>query len=163
MKLIVTDANILIYLSRLDLVDGFAGMSFDIHTTDFIIDEYYKGRIKDPNLKNLDRYIRSGKIEVHEYGLDELQVIYEQKKGLSPADCSVYKLSKDLQAALLTSDRALRSFSEDRGIIVYGLIWLIDEMLKAGIVDKIEYDEKLRFLKALSSRLPLDEIERRLK
>ena len=60
MKIIVTDANILMFLSRLELVDSFAGMDFEIHTTDYIINEYYKGEKKDQKLKRLDKYIRSG-------------------------------------------------------------------------------------------------------
>lgn len=163
MKLIVTDANILIHLSRLDLVDNFIGMDFEVHTTDFIIDEYYKGIGKDKKLKNLDRYIRAGKILIHEYNLDELLVIYKQRKGLSPSDCSVFKLSHDLNAILLTSDKTLKLFSEQSNLTVYGIIWLIDEMKKKGILDIIEYREKLTELKTLSQRLPIDEIDRRLK
>ncbi len=36
MILIVTDANIFIHLSRLDLVDSFIAMNFEIHTTDLL-------------------------------------------------------------------------------------------------------------------------------
>jgi hypothetical protein len=60
-------------------------MEFDIHTTDFIIDEYYKGRKKDSTLKNLDKYIRNSRITVHGYGFEELLEIYNKRKGLSPS------------------------------------------------------------------------------
>lgn len=163
MKIIVTDANILMFLSRLELVDSFAGMDFEIHTTDYIINEYYKGEKKDQKLKRLDKYIRNGKIEIHEYSLDELMPIYEQKKALSPSDCSIYKLSLELNAVMLTGDRTLKIFSEQSGIKVHGVIWLIDEMLKHNIIDGIEYKEKLTELKNLSQRLPVEEIDRRLK
>jgi rRNA-processing protein FCF1 len=163
MKLIVTDANILMFLSRLELLESFIGMKFEIHTTDYIIDEYYKGEKKDKKLKNLDKYIRSGKIKIHEYGYDEIISIYEKKKTLSPSDCSVYKLSLELEAILLTGDKSLKLYSEQSDIKVHGIIWLIDEMLKCEIMDKVEYKEKLTDLKGLTERLPVDEIDRRLK
>ncbi len=163
MKLIVTDANILMFLSRLELMDSFAGMDFEIHTTDYILDEYYKGEKKDKKLKRLDKFIRSGKFEIHEYGYEEIFLISQQKKGLSPSDCSVFKLSSELNAVLLTGDRALKIFSEKSGIKVHGIIWLIDEMLRYDIMDKVEYKEKLIELKGLSQRLPVEEIDRRLK
>ena len=163
MKLIVTDANILIFLSRLDLIDSFVAMDFEIHTTDFIIDEYYRGAKKEHNFKNLDKYIRSGKITIHEYGYDDILVIYEQKKSLSPSDCSIFKLSLDLEAILLTGDKPLKIFSERSQVEVHGIVWLIDEMLVHEIIDQVEYREKLTVLKGLSQRLPVEEIDRRLK
>lgn len=163
MKLIVTDANVLIFLSRLDLIDSFIFMDFEIHTTDYIMNEYYRGAKKESNLKNLDKYVRSGRLTVHEYGYDEIYTIYQQKSSLSLPDCSVYKLSLDLNAILLTGDRQLKAFSENSKIEVHGIIWLIDEMRKGGIIDQVEYREKLRDLKGMSRRLPVDEIDRRLK
>jgi hypothetical protein len=53
MKLIVTDANVLMFLSHLELMESFVNMAFEIHTTDYIIDEYYKGEKKDKRLKRL--------------------------------------------------------------------------------------------------------------
>jgi len=163
MKLIVTDANVLIFLSRLDLMESFVVMDFEIHTTDYIINEYYKGAKKELNLKNLDKYVRSGKLCVHEYGYTEILAIQEQKISLSIPDCSIYKLALDLQAILLTGDKPLKMFSELSNIEVHGIIWLIDQMRGADIIDHIEYKEKLKELKGLSSRLPVDEIDRRLK
>jgi len=162
MILIVTDANIFIHLSRLDLVDSFIAMNFEIHTTDYIINEYNKGFKKDTTFKRLDKFIRSGAIRIHEFGYDELLEIYEQKKKLSIADCSIYKLSLQLKSILLTGDKALKLFSEQSGIEVHGIFWLIEQMHKHAIIDEIEYKEKLTELKGLSCRLPVEEINRRL-
>jgi len=151
------------FLSRLELVDSFAGMYFEIHTTDYIINEYYQGEKKDQKLKRLDKFIRSGKFKIHEYGYDVIFSVSQQKRGLSPSDCSVFLLSSELNAVLLTGDRTLKIFSEQNGIKVHGIIWLIDEMLKYNVMDDVEYKEKLTELKGLSERLPVDEIDRRLK
>ncbi len=163
MKLIVSDANILIFLSRLDLVDSFFAMDFEIHTTDYIINEYNRGINKEINLKSLKKYIRSNKLNVHEYDYETIEKIYEQKSSLSPPDCSVYLLLLEIKAILLTGDKQLKQFSEKSGLEVHGFLWLIDKMYCDGIIDKIEYQEKLIELKSLSKRLPVEEIDRRLK
>jgi len=163
MKLIVTDANVLIFLSRLDLMESFVSMDYEIHTTDYIINEYYKGAKKEHNLKNLDKYMRSGRISVHEYGYSEIYALYGLKKLLSISDCSIFKLAMDIRAMLLTGDKPLKQFSELSNIEVHGIIWLIDQMKDAGIIDHVEYREKLKELKGLSKRLPSGEIDRRLK
>ena len=161
MILIVTDANIFIHLSRLDLIDSFVTMDFEIHTTDYIINEYNKGIKKEITFKRLDKYIRSEDIKIHEFSYEELLEVYEQKKKLSIADCSIYKLSMKLEAILLTGDKALKLFSEENGIRVHGLFWLIEKMYKNEIIDEIEYNEKLTEIKSISSRLPVDEIDRK--
>jgi rRNA-processing protein FCF1 len=129
MKLIVTDANILIYLSRLDLIESFFNMNFSVHTTDFIIDEYYRGKKKEKNLKNINKYMRSGKIEVHVYDYNKIFTLHEQKKSLTASDCSIYILSREIKAILLTGDRKLKLFSEKGDVEVHGIIWLIDKCI----------------------------------
>lgn len=39
MKIVINDANILIDLAKLDLLDKFSNLSFDLHTTDFVYEE----------------------------------------------------------------------------------------------------------------------------
>jgi hypothetical protein len=67
-----------------------------------------------------------------------------------------------LESILLTGDKALKLFSEQSGIEVHGIFWLIEQMYKHAIIDEIEYKEKLTELKGLSCRLPVEEINRRL-
>jgi predicted nucleic acid-binding protein len=138
-------------------------MNFEVHTTDFIIDEYYRGKKKEKNLKNINKYMRSGKIEVHVYDYNKIFTLHEQKKSLTASDCSIYILSREIKAILLTGDRKLKLFSEKGDVEVHGIIWLIDKMHHNGVIDNIEYKEKLIELKSLSKRLPIEEIDRRLK
>ena len=39
MKLLINDANILIDIAKLGLVDAFLSLDFDLHTTDFVFAE----------------------------------------------------------------------------------------------------------------------------
>lgn len=39
MKIVINDANILIDLVKLELVDAFSELDFDLHTTDFVLEE----------------------------------------------------------------------------------------------------------------------------
>jgi len=162
MNFILTDVSIFIFLSRLELMESFIGMDFIVHTTNFIMNDYNRGRKQDNSLKNFDKYIRSGKISEHVCECDAIQSVYNRRQGISPSDCSAYILYQKLGSQLLTGDRTLQVFSDQLGIRIYDIIWLMDEMYKHAIIDEIEYKEKLTELKSLSCRLPVEEINRRL-
>lgn len=163
MNLIITDISILCFLGRLDLLECFTGMEYMLHTTDLVLHDYNCGREQEKNLKSIDKYVRSGKITGHESLYNDILSVYNKKNGVSPADCSVYLLHQKLRYNLLTGDRALKVFSDQLGIKFHDIIWALDEMHKHDIIDKVEYKEKLAELKGLSRRLPVEEIDRRLK
>jgi predicted nucleic acid-binding protein len=162
MKIAVTDANVFIYLVRLDLFDSFLFLGFEIHTTVFIINEYNKGIQKHTCPKKLDKFIRSGQINVHDMEYDEIMSFGNFKSELSVPDRSIFIVSKKLNATLLTADKSLRIFSEHNDLQVKGILWIIHELYNKSIIDKIEYIDKLEDLKSLSDRLPVSEIDRRL-
>lgn len=163
MNLIITDISILCFLGRLDLLEGFTGMEYTLHTTDFVLHDYNSDREQDRYLKSIDKHVRSGKITGHGTLYSDIQSVYKKKNGVSPTDCSVYLLHQKLRYNLLTGDRTLMVFSDQLGIKVHDILWALDEMRKQGIVDTIEYKEKLTELRSLSTRLPIEEIDRRLK
>ncbi len=39
MKIVINDANILIDLVKLELIEAFSKLEFDLHTTDFVLEE----------------------------------------------------------------------------------------------------------------------------
>lgn len=163
MNMIITDISILCFLGRLDLLESFTGMQYMFHTSYLVLHDYDNGRQADCTMKNIDKYLRSGKITSHEFKYTDILAVYEKKAGVSSADCSAYLLYCKLGFNLLTGDRTLKVFSDQLGIKVHDIIWALDEMLKKGIIDMIEYKEKLNELRGLSTRLPVDEIDRRLK
>lgn len=107
MKIVINDANILIDLAKLELIPVFAKINFDLHTTDFVIEELNEEQ-RDP----VSKLIKSKKLTVIETedmaDFQGITSILEKSNGLSFEDCSVWYYSKKLSGALLTGDGKLR-------------------------------------------------------
>jgi predicted nucleic acid-binding protein len=63
---------------------------------------------------------------------------------------------------MLTGDRKMREIAEEVGIEVRGSIWIIDELLKNDLITPEKAISLLEQLMFTNSRLPKNEIERRI-
>lgn len=107
MKIVINDANILIDLVKLELLEAFSKLTFDLHTTDFVIEELsdqQRGPITELSESNKLGIIETIKIE----DFQGINSILENSSGLSFEDCSVWYYSKKLSGILLTGDGKLR-------------------------------------------------------
>ena len=161
MKIVINDANILIDLAKLELIQLFAKMSFDLHTTDFVVEE-----LNDEQLEPVSELIKSGRLKVIETEDAEdfqgITNILENSSGLSFEDCSVWYYSKKLAGALLTGDGKLRKQAAKEGIEVRGIIFIFDELLKQELISFPQAIDKIEKLSLLNNRLPKKEIEKRI-
>ncbi len=161
MKIVINDANILIDLAKLELIQVFAKINFDLHTTDFVIEE-----LNDEQRNPVSKLIKSKKLTVIETedmaDFQGITSILEKSNGLSFEDCSVWYYSKKLSGALLTGDGKLRKQAIKEGIEVRGIIFIFDELLKQNLITfKIAID-RIEKLSLLNNRLPKKEIEKRI-
>ncbi len=107
MKIVVNDANILIYLVKLELIDAFSKLDFDLHTTDFVLDEL--NDVQKTPIVNLNNGKKLTVIETTEtIDFQGITTILEKSTGLSFEDCSVWYYSKKMSGILLTGDGKLR-------------------------------------------------------
>ena len=53
MKLLINDANILIDIVKLDIVEAFLSLDFNLHTTDFVFSELKKSQQESLTSANL--------------------------------------------------------------------------------------------------------------
>lgn len=161
MKIVINDANILIDLAKLELIEIFSEINFDLHTTDFVIEE-----LNDEQYKPVSKLIKNGKLTIIETeDLADFQGIVdilENSSGLSFEDCSVWYYSKKLTGALLTGDSKLRKQATREGIEVRGILFIFDELLKQGLISFKLAINKIEDLSILNSRLPQKEIEKRI-
>lgn len=159
MIVVVNDANILIDLVKLDLLQAFFALGFECHTTDFVLNQ----EIQTDQRNQINQYIQAALLKVNESTPEEMENIFElstNNKKLSPADCSVYVLSKKLDAILLTSDGPLRKFSATEGIEVHGHLWLFDQMVEKKVITGIEAAEKLiQLIEVINPKLGLPRAE----
>ncbi|AGC77948.1 hypothetical protein LX97_03473 [Nonlabens dokdonensis] len=161
MKIVINDANILIDLVKLELIDAFSKLDFDLHTTDFVLDELNDEQ-KTP-ITNLNNGKKLTVIETTEtIDFQGITTILGKSTGLSFEDCSVWYYSKKMSGILLTGDGKLRKQASKDKIEVRGIIYLFDVLLIQNLISFQDAIEKIKQLMLLNNRLPIKEIEKRI-
>lgn len=156
MKLLINDANILIDIVKLELVEAFLSLDFDLHTTDFVfaeLEDYQQESLKSEHL---------GIIKTENQEDFEEIIGLLNNKGLSFEDCSVWHYAKKLNGTLVTGDGILRKKVTHAGIEVKGIIFILEEIKNQN---KLSIDVcilKLNKLKNINNRLPKHEIDKRI-
>jgi predicted nucleic acid-binding protein len=161
MIFLVNDANILIDLLKINLLDTFFKLEFDFQVTDMVFAE-----IREENLADLKRCIDLNLLTMQGFTFEDLlqiQLIEDNNPVLSVADCSCLCLAEKFSGTLLTGDGALRRIAEQQNIPVHGILWVLDELIARGLLAKTEAHDKLLQLKELNPRLPDHECRKRLK
>ena len=161
MKIVINDANILIDLAKLDLLDVFSKLPFDLYTTDFVYEELNAEQKSPVSVLHEKGYLKI--IETEEIlDFQSITGLLESSSGLSFEDCSVWYYSKKLSGTLLTGDGKLRKQVSKQGIEVRGIIYVLDELLKQNLIDFPNAVKKIKQLFQLNNRLPKKEIDKRI-
>lgn len=157
MKVVVHDACALIDLLKAELVEVWATSGIEIHTTQLALWE-----VKD-DVKPL--YLSSAfhVVDMSSEELTSLLAFKQNYNALSLEDCSVLRLASDLEVPLLTGDRDLRIVAERAGVRVYGMLWVLDQLVENSFILPAQAIETLQTLRGHGSRFPRDEVEARLK
>jgi len=162
MKVVINDANILIDLVKLDLLDVFSKLNFELHTTDFVYEE-----LNEEQKGTLSSLLKSGALNIIEtievQDFQEINRLLNQSNGLSFEDCSVWYYSAKLSGILLSGDAKLRKKVRKNGVEVRGIIYVFDELIKQNLITFPKGIEKIEQLLQLNNRLPKTEIEKRIK
>lgn len=161
MRIVINDANILIDLFHLDLVEVFFRLQgLELKTTDFVFEELHD------NQKNvIEHFIENQSLTIIESSEDDLINIFEilsSTNGLSVEDCSVWHHAKKNQGILLTGDGKLRKQSAADGVEVRGILYIFDQLLISNLITFEFAIEKLNQLYLLNERLPIDAKKQRL-
>lgn len=160
MNIFINDANILIDLAELGLLDAFSKLPFKLYTTDFVYAE-----LRDTQKSRVSILCAKGYLTVIEADEEDLQGMSELLKsssGLSFEDCSVWFYSKKLSGTLLTGDGKLRKQARKQAIEVRGIIYVFDELVKHKLLTYSTAVEKIKQLYQLNNRLPKEEVDKRI-
>lgn len=162
MIFLVNDANILIDLLKLDLLEMFFQLEgYDFQVTDLVLNE-----VQEENINTLSVYLETRLLTMQEFTfteLSEIGAISGEHPRLSVPDCSCIYLAEKLGATLLTGDGPLRKIAESRNIPVHGLLWTMIELVANGLLTKIDAYEKLLRLMEINQRLPQNECRKLLR
>jgi rRNA-processing protein FCF1 len=156
MKLHINDANILMDIVKLDLVDAFLALEFELYTTDFVFAEM------EEEQQAVLQSTMLIKLAASEIEMAEIFNLTEQHSGLSIEDCSAWYFAQKLDGILVTGDGKLRAKARASGIDVRGIIYIIEQIKEQQLLPVISCVQKLRLLKTLNDRLPIAEIDNRI-
>ena len=158
MRIIVNDANILIDLVELELLQQFFSLPFEFQTTGSIFDELYEHQQME-----LVHFIRQERLTIVEFTEDELTSINElnlKKPALSTQDCTAFFQAHKTEGILITGDNTLKKYAKTNHIEAYGHLWVLDRLVESGIVSGREASVSLTNLtERINPRLGLPDAE----
>lgn len=154
---VVSDSNIFFDLLSAGLLNEFFRLPCKIATTDFVIDE-----ILNPDQKrNINLFIKTKELHVENFdsqGLLDIASIFEKNgNNASITDCSVWYYAKKTNGRLLTGDAKLRRSAMKDNVKVSGFLYVLDNLVEYGLVDKRICAERLEYLLEINERLPKEE------
>ena len=161
----VSDTNIFIDLIEIGLLDEFFALPWEIHTTDMIIHELkviaQKKRVKDYHTRGILRV--KGYDTKEMLTLTKFHTLQRETTKVSIQDCSVWLYAMEKGYTVLTGDAKLKNAATKTGVDVHGIIYVIDKLVDMLLISKDVAADKLEELFLLNQRLPMSEIERRVK
>ncbi len=143
MKLAVTDACIFIDVYELDLTIGLFSLPISIHTTSDVFRELYPEQ-----RKQLLIFQENKKFIIHNLSDEDRKTIFETAypKGLSDNDKTVIHLAHQVDAMILSSDKAVRREAKKQAIEYHGMLWILDQLIIADLISKSTAAQKLQQL-----------------
>ncbi len=162
MDIVVNDTNIFLDLISVGLLDVVFKLPIKFHTVDYVIAEI----TDDMQRKSVMDWASEGILCVKEFDEKEFAEIidlYEERSNnVSITDCSVWYYAKKNDYRLLTGDGKLRNSATADGVIVSGILYLMDILVDCGIVTKSIMAGKLKELYKINKRLPKKLIDERI-
>ena len=166
MEIVVNDTQVLIDMYDADLLGLVERCSIKFHTVDYVMAELHRSPYKRPEI---DQMVKDGILEVHSFSDKEnvdLVAYYGKmalQTNLSLTDCAVLKYSKDNGYRLLTGDKKLRNHAEDEGVLVSGILYLVDKFVAEQLITGDVMANRLELLLKTNPRLPKTIFEERIK
>ena len=166
MEIVVNDTQVLIDMYDADLLGLVERCSIKFHTVDYVMAELRRSPYKRPEI---DQMVKDGILAVHSFSDKEnvdLVAYYSKmaiQTNLSLTDCAILKYSKDNGYRLLTGDKKLRNHAEDEGVLVSGILYLVDKFVAEQLITGPVMADRLELLLKNNPRLPKTIFEERIK
>lgn len=161
MKIVITDTNILFDVIKIGALPEFFSLDYEICTTVFVMQEI----LPSPQKELVDTFIRAKKLIVYNFSAEEIEAVQNlniERDLKRFTDKSVIWKSLQLNCPMLTGDQKMREVAEKMNIEVHGSIWIIDELVTKTLITPEKAILLLEQLLLTNSRLPKDEIEKRI-
>lgn len=155
MQLLISDSNIFIDMEVSNLTQKMFELPYSFAVPDIL---YYE-ELKDDHEDLLSLGLKvlpmsSGTIKY----MESIVSLYRQA---SRNDLFALALAKQEACPLVTGDRALRYAGEKEAVIIFGTIWIVDELVKFEIITINQAKEAFEMMKENKRRLPWSLIEQK--
>lgn len=158
MRLVVTDANIIIDLAAGGLLEEV----FRLDDIEFCVpDILYVEELAD----HYGALPALG-LEIVTQSANDVQYVEQLRtrfRGPSTNDLFALALARSLSCPLLSGDRSLRSAAEAERVEVRGTLWLIDTLLHSGRIGVDRATAAYEAMREDGSRLPWDEVDAQIR
>lgn len=158
-KLLISDANILIDMIVGGLLDELFWLDYEFGLPDVLFE--YELHQNHPDLPGKGLRVMPLEPQAVEETFD-LHQRY-RRSGVSVNDCMALALAKQESCPLLTGDAALRQVSMMEEVEIHGTLWLVGELLEAGVVTVERAARAYDAMREDGSRLPWQEVESQLR
>lgn len=148
MQVLVSDANVLIDMEDGGLLELMFNLPFRFQVSDILFHEELK--TQHPHLLGLGLQ----PTELAPEGMMDAFRMAATYAGPSRNDCLCVALAKQENCPLLTGDMALRKAAQKEAVVVMGTIWLVEQLVVHGLIDKPAAEAAYEAMKAAGSRLP---------
>lgn len=159
MRVFVMDVSVVFDLFEIQVLSEFFALDWDIYTTDFVYNEILQADQKEV----IESFEKSKRLKILRLTSEEELLLRNFRTKLSIrsiADKSILWKALQLEATLLTCDSKLRKEAEGHDIEVRGSIWVIEQLVKNGILHTSKGINLLENLKMKNNRLPIDIIDK---
>ena len=153
MQLLISDSNILIDME----VSQLTKQMFDLPYTFAIPDILYYEELEEEHSCLLDYGMEV--LELSSKTIKDMEIMVPKYPKASRNDLFALALAKQEICPLVTGDNALRKACEKENIELYGTIWIIDQLIQHGIIDKMAAKTAYMKMKKNKRRLPWDIID----
>ncbi|MCL6455367.1 MAG: hypothetical protein I4O36_00995 [Ralstonia pickettii] len=161
MRVLVSDASILIELSKWSLLEAIFRLPFEFAVPDALYEDELLdlGEVDRDQLRGLGLRVES----VDGRGMAQAVAYQSNRPKLTLHDCLAITLAVTNRWPLLTGDKRMRALAEDEQVEVHGVLWLIDLLAEHGVVADEELVSALAGMLAdARTHLPHAEIRKRI-
>ena len=154
MLLLISDTNVLIDIEDGNLTPAIFRLPYEIAVPDILFELELIGQ--HSHLLKAGLKVKSLTAESVKR-TEALSVKYPRP---SIMDHSALALAIQEKCPLLTGDKDLRSAAKSEEVEVHGTFWIVEELLKAKLIEQTQARNSFDSMKAKGSRLPWDEVEK---
>jgi len=156
LQLLISDSNIFIDMEVSNLTQKMFELPYQFGVPDIL---YYE-ELKEEHHNLLEYGLKTKKLSSN--SIKYSQKIIKKYPKTSPNDLFALALAKQDSCPLITGDGALRKAGAKEGVIIFGTVWLVEELMNYSIITVDEAREAYKLMKNNGRWLPWEMIEKRL-